>query len=436
MDVSTMKMKLERGDYADIPPSHMRGANPVARMLNGPFRSDVELIFDNAMLFNPPDDWIYQAASSIKKSVLKKIEQATSTSENKMNSRKRNPKSIYIDYDSDVDLYVYESDDDDEFGTSRSKRKRKSASQAPPKEDASSRPIERSIRLQRVMSESTGLRHPFANIPISSDASQFSLPFEWKCRYAQNHWRNDEEKGSSLDSDAEELDELIALHRQAIEADHMGLRRSTRASDGQENGGVSSIGRMGEFVYFMPGLEKLVGAPKNRLEIEQSREVLHEIFFAECFQDKVSDFIPSADNSLNWGSFSDGSFPPYLGRVVPSASPYLPGSHCVWEIRDQFIIPALRWIIRGLVNSEHLKELEPLEFTTGSGVVIPNHIYYIDESKQPYDILDSKELTRRKRANEAEENNSESEVELSEYEKAREERVARNRERLKSLGLA
>mmetsp|Transcript_19729 Transcript_19729/g.20072 ORF Transcript_19729/g.20072 Transcript_19729/m.20072 type:complete len:123 (+) Transcript_19729:969-1337(+) len=46
-------------------------------MLNGPFRKDIELIFDNAILFNSPDDWIATVAAALKKSVTKKIETAS-----------------------------------------------------------------------------------------------------------------------------------------------------------------------------------------------------------------------------------------------------------------------------------------------------------------------------------------------------------------------
>ena len=96
---------------------------------------------------------------------------------------------MYVDYDSDVDMYVYESDEDDEYngGTSKRKRKRKGggsgANRPPAKEDSSLRAIERGIRLQKVLSESLGLRGPFGNIPITSNAKDFSLPPEWSCRH-------------------------------------------------------------------------------------------------------------------------------------------------------------------------------------------------------------------------------------------------------------
>ena len=78
-------------------------------MLNGPFRKDVELIFDNAMTFNPPDDWIHQAAAAVKKNVLKKIADVSFTADQKSSgSRNRQRRSVYVDDGSDVDMYEYE----------------------------------------------------------------------------------------------------------------------------------------------------------------------------------------------------------------------------------------------------------------------------------------------------------------------------------------
>ena len=80
-----------------------------------------------------------------------------------------------------------------------------------------------------------------------------------------------------------------------------------------------------------------------------------------------------------------------------------------------------------------------MDFTYGSGVVVPNHEYYINEKFEPFEMLDEKEIMRKRRAQtmEGDDNaSSDEEVELSAYEKMRAERVARNAERLKLLGLA
>jgi hypothetical protein len=108
-----------------------------------------------------------------------------------------------------------------------------------------------------------------------------------------------------------------------------------------------------------------------------------------------------------------------------------------WEIREGSILPALRWILRGLIHTSHLAPVGNRESPSDLGVLVPNHVYFVDETQEPFDVVDVRELTRRKRANDMPgQNSSEDEVEMSEYEKARAERVARNTERLQSLGLA
>ena len=102
MDISTVRMRLERGLYSQVGPKqtmvgtgsgavtfiHADGSDAavyfprtsrkraIARMLNGPFRADIELIFDNAALYNPPDHWIAKAAAVLKMSITKKIDAA------------------------------------------------------------------------------------------------------------------------------------------------------------------------------------------------------------------------------------------------------------------------------------------------------------------------------------------------------------------------
>jgi hypothetical protein len=115
MDISTIDEKLENGHYSSIPPGQTIGQTPVARMLNGPFRKDAELMFDNAMLFNPPDDWIHQAAALLKKNTLKKITEASKSADHQLyvsTGQHRQKRSVYVDEDSDVDIYEYESDRD------------------------------------------------------------------------------------------------------------------------------------------------------------------------------------------------------------------------------------------------------------------------------------------------------------------------------------
>jgi len=153
---------------------------------------------------------------------------------------------------------------------------------------------------------------------------------------------------------------------------------------------------------------------------------LHEVYFAKLYQ-QLSKFLQPIDS--DYGSYVNASFPPFLGRVMPSLAPDSV-EDVTWEIREPYVLPAIRWVLRGLVQSGHLSELD-------ADILLTNDIYYTDDSQQPFDVLDMKEMQRRKRANAAsEEEESEEEVEMSEYEKLRAERVARNAERLRALGLA
>ena len=127
-----------------------------------------------------------------------------------------------------------------------------------------------------------------------------------------------------------------------------------------------------------------------------------------------------------------------------------PDPPTTWEIREEHLVPALRWVLRGLVKSGHLDEVDaslsdgllddaPSRQSFGPGVVVPAHEYYRDASSGdvPYDVLDRREILRvRRRRNADDDSSSEEEVELSAYEQMRAARVARNKERLKALGLA
>lgn len=429
MDVSTLAKNLEKGKYSNIPPSQTVGRSPIARMLNGPFRRDVELIFDNAMLFNPPDDWIHIYASTIKKAVLKKIEQLSNSADEKSLGSARKKRSLYIDYDSD-DVYVYESDKDDDYDEGRrGGRKRKRDAKTVLKEDTAARAVERSFRLQKLINES-GLRGRLADIPVNSDATSFTLPSDWLCCY-----RDSSQATSVVDvEEGKEFDELVALHRQIEENEASGLRRSTRAHQDDEPGSSSSKVGDVEFLSVSNELAEDVKPPSNRLEIEVIREKMHEEVYAKSFKEHqsllVKENIDGADPAA--GTFTTDSFPPYLGRVVPASD----DNDVVWEIRADYVVTALRWVIRGLIRSGHLGEIEPITpESLSSGVVIANNVYYIDD-REPFEELDSRELIRRKRSGQGGDESSEEEIELSEYERLRAERVKRNEERLKALGLA
>ena len=441
MDISTLEKKLEKGIYSNIPPSSTNGSSPVARMLSGPFRKDVELIFDNAMLFNPSDDWIHQAAASIKKSVIKKIEQIATSADEKASGRAKRSRSVYIDYDSDVDAYVYESDNDDDFVEGRNARVRKRSARQPLKEDPSARAIEHSLRLQKFLSDPHELKGPFANVPVNTNASSFSLSRDWSCRWKTS---TDNTPSNQSSSDVEgEIETLIALYQQTEAQESSYLRRTTRAADSGSNGrgpSTTSSKMPLNVEFFCSDKEDAVvqlalATPASREDVEQVRERLHEEYFAKLYSEYFGRLMSQGD--ADWGMYSDTGFPPYLGSVLTETTTSRDRVSSTWQIRSSFLVPALRWIIRGLIQSEHLGDLEPVTLESlQSGVVVSNHAYFVDSLMEPFEVLDLRELQRRKRANMDDAEESEDDIELSEYEKLRQERVARNAERLKALGLA
>jgi hypothetical protein len=339
-----------------------------------------------------------------------------------------------MDEDSDVDMYVYESDPDESYtSNNRRKRKRPASSHKPLKEDASTRVVERPIRLQKLVNETYGLQGLFGDFPIKRESTSFSLPPGWTCR--RQRVDTTEDKTDENEQDLE-FEELLSLQRLVEESDSVGLRRSTRSHDTHEASGkdASGVGPDVEYVPVNPLMPSLIETfPTNRHELELERERLHEESFAKLWRNhhKVLVLKPSEEFGADVGMFSDASFPPFLGRVVPVAG--LEHDR-VWEIREPFIATALRWVIRGLIRSEHLSESEPLSTDSlTSGSILPNNIFTISDS-DPFEEIDLKVLARRKRADQEVES-SEEEVEMSEYEKLRAARVARNEERLRELGL-
>jgi hypothetical protein len=198
---------------------------------------------------------------------------------------------------------------------------------------------------------------------------------------------------------------------------------------------------------------------------EGIQELIHESFYAKLYRDHSPNAM-ILESGL--GTYAGGSFPPYLGRVIPSSSSSSKlesnGGGCggsspsiVWEIREQYLVPALRWIMRGLVRSGHLDEVDSslsegaledaaLRSSTsfGSGIVVPNHEYFYNSNenvRRSFDVLDEKEILGKRRHNTAASDgvgghNMEEKAELSENEQMRAARVARNADRLKALGLA
>lgn len=449
MDLSTIERKLKQGKYGRVPPGG-QFSSPVAKMLYGPFYSDVMLMFNNAMIFNPKGDWVHNIASNLKGLASKKIETLASKAERQCSlfddfSGSRitsKPKSLYVDEDSDVDMYEYESDYDDEFGLSSRNRRKRSRSKGSKVEDFMTRAIEHPIKAPRDLDSSL-----VSSLPISNDASTFSLPRGWTCIS-----QGASSESTSMDKKpTKKYDELSMIQAQILERHNTNVRRSLRSLDTYDanpnsTGGGTLHGleysMVGDYVTIFNRLQPSQSlVAQDRAEIETISETLHEEFFAQLYYKFFS--LSASDPALlesvfgdDVGIFTDGSFPPYLGRIVPSIDPSIPMS-CTWEIRSQFVVPALRWVLRGLVLSDHLSEweLNSLSSYETESILLPNHSYFKETKKSLFEILDP----RRKKVgpiDDDEKVQEDVEIELSEYEKMRAERVARNKERLKLLGLA
>ncbi len=461
MDISTMEKKLADGKYGRFTPSGEYSSS-TCKMLFGPFYRDLMLIFDNAMLYNPKGDWIHNDAKALRGLASKKVQTIGMKAERDAGfevdgsrSRTRN-QSVYVEVDSDEDMYEYESDYEDDANF-RGKRKRSKA-KSTKVEDFATRAIETPVRLPSLADS-----HILSKLPIVTQANLFGLPSEWSCRpkSIENEESFELDDGEANDeTEDREREELIMLQMH-LDQQHQ-IRRSARShvptlssSDNGKSGfDRIDVGKaLDKVEYFIHeenfsnllDFHEIEHIAKDRENIESVREILHEEFFAKlyykyCSNNATKSLFVESKNGDDCGVYTKGYFPPFLGRIVPSSNEYPFSNSFRWEIRSQYAIPALRWILRGLVQSGHLVEWEPasLENIDIETSLMTNHIYYKNKLMTPYEVLDVKEMQRRKRVeNEKEDVEDEAEpVELSAYEQMRADRVARNKERLKALGLA
>lgn len=449
MDLSTITKKLEKGEYGRIPPG-TEYSSTIGKMLHGPFYSDIMLVFDNAMQFNPKGDWIHDAASALNGLVSRKIDTLTKKAENQTavypdtaggRRRTKTVKSMYVAEDSDADMYEYESDNDDDYDASLGKRgKKRSRTKSSRFEDYATRAIEIPIKIPNNMDSPL-----FSALPISTDAKNFALPSEWTCQKQKE--KNEDKIQASKSVGNKEMDDLAMIHSQINDRQDLSIRRSARsnASNSTHTGSRDMSSALNGVEFFLRNDDSLkeaagslAAAPSDRIGVEEIRETLHEEYYAKLYRQYCSNdatlpvLLETASND-GIGIYTDGSFPPYLGRIVPSMKSSSQGHDVTWEIRAQFVVPAIRWILRGLVHSEHFTEWEPFSlqsYETESALLV-NHAYYQNDARIPYEVL----VARKKNVAEQEEEEEE-EVELSAYEKMRAERVARNAEKLKALGLA
>ena len=361
----------------------------------------------------------------------------------------------------------------------------------------------------------------FPHVKVQTNVGKFTLSQElWSCRYRRDEEpveksSNENEDGplSSKKKDEADDDELLLLLQLQQQEDSGGVRRSTRERHAPQNYAeddafssfpsftTRSSSTIPQSPVSLPGVEyylingdvyqpamatsaddmnieksiiqsnSIPTVCRSRLGAEGIQELIHESFYAKLYRDHSPNAL-ILESGI--GTYASGSFPPYLGRVISSSSSSFSSSDgdnggcssispsIVWEIREQYLIPALRWIMRGLVRSGHLDEVDgslsegALEdaalrsgTSLGSGIVVPNHEYYYNnnnisnENVRPFDVLDEKEILRKRRQIAAADGSGgggaetvDEKVELSEYEQMRAARVARNADRLKALGLA
>ncbi len=453
MDLSTVEQKLHSGLYGRIPPTDRNANTSAIRKMvgQGPFYYDVMLIFDNAMAYNNPGDWIHNDALQLKRIVAKKIETIIAKTESQqgiqLSSKDNHPKkqskkkSIYVDEDSDEEYEYNESDeyddhyDDDDYGKSKRKRKRTSNyTNGSTSEDFSTQAIEAPFHIPSNVNDI---------LPLSTEASKFTLPKEWSCRHSSSNKDNT----TSADVQQQEQDELAMLELQ-LNQDKI-IRRSARSSTSTRNSNPPSSSNktmnMGtnlkNMLYYLvtndDENDEVVAS--DRVEVEKRREERHEEYYAKMYYKLFVESSSKGTSLVEPIMFANSSFPPYLGRVVPTGCTgndeecHQVGPGLKWEIRSPFVMPALQWIMRGLIHSGHLSKL-----SSSDELYVVNHAYYYDAHVPLFDVLDVKEIQkqqRQQRNNEQEEEEEEEEVELSAYEKMRAERVQRNKERLKALGL-
>jgi len=493
MDLGTIEEKLKSGKYSRLVLNEEIGndsRSPVQSLLEGAFLSDLYLVFDNATLYNPKGDWVHNAAVALKRATNKKIDtvlrQSIRTEQSSSRSRAK-ARSIYVDdSDSAVDEAYLDSEDDDDYddyGRRTKSRKRKNAKNKHSGDTGTtvsflaSQQATNSIELPKEVPPVTGSFYSLKDncfisaIDIYSEVESFSLPHDWQCRH-----RDDEEKSKT---EGAKSDEEESLHEDIIKMIDSRVRRTGRSSgndssmNGQIDSNGGSKGGSNNFYYYHEQnamfeknnqfTEKVSDADDqdvvdkeqsqldaiDRKGVEEIREKLHESFYAKFFHKNAFKWQGRdvEDSKSEVGLFADNTFPPYLGSIFQGR----------WEIRTPYIAPALRWIIRGLIKSGHLVEMNPMMISSGgnsvatmngvlndssaleekNGTVVISNLYFWNNKLRPYDVVDIKRPKIKSKAEKMEEDErkKDSERELSEYEQDRARRIARNQEKLRMLGL-
>jgi hypothetical protein len=474
MDLSTIERNLKAGKYSDVDGNvNLRDWDSATK---DSFCGDLFLMLSNAMTYNEEGFWLYTDAQWLRKQLDKKIDAAlrklSGGAAGGNSSRGRAGKAKTTSYygdDSDDDdhddeavnhrhgdddAYVddaaqeYEDDlllDDDDYRPGRRSRQRRkkgsSSSKGLHADDVVTKDVIETGVAVLDIAFSRGLNSYLSF--LDTDCAQFSLPLEWRCRWKDNvkDDQTDGDKQASNMTEAGETSLLVQAMQKLMQTEspfaQLTQRRSTRSRDtdkcNKANGGTSSSHNSRSNDTAAPAVELfLENEPSvsgiDRVQVELVQEAVHE-YLGSIFDKET---LAATSSSSFPNIFHKDVFPPYLGRVCPTTGR--------WEIRTSCLYPALRWVIQGLIYSGHLGAEFGRNFPDEgspsldqSHVFVSNAYYYNKAQRRPFDLLRPPPKNKSNQA--AEEEESEEEVELSEYEKARLDRVARNQERLKLLGL-
>ena len=407
MDISTIQQKLYAGSY--------KGTNGEVDLI-GKFWSDIALMFDNAVLFNGEKSELGVAATKLKKKCEKRLLADIKKLKGRKSSRgsSNNRGGTYRGNAMEIDEHG------NNIGIGSMYRSKSYA-------------VEAGVKISTLI----------PCLPILSDVSKFSLPSTWIAR------KNPDKKSNMTALNA--MSQALSSARILGERGKKDLMKSlqflkradftTTASDRLE------LELLLEKEHALMGslYDKVSAAHSKELKKKKKKKwayvVKGEEAAAVAKENGDNESAGEDDDELFSKNFWN-SWPPYLGRISEGDN-----GGIVWEIRRQCIVPAIRHILRGLIQSNHIFEVESIsqsKNSSGGGTICVANCYV---PGVPYSVLSSGGGRGRGRKKKGEggnyENNGndkeeeeEEEEELTDYEKARLERVERNHKYLQSLGLA
>jgi len=428
MDISTMQKKVNEGKYV--------GQDGEVDLV-GLFWKDVALMFDNAILFNGEVSDVGSYAAKLKKKTERKILNDIK----RMRNKRADKRGVDVDNSDFLTSLSGDAEDEDRERIAKSKGS--------------------TVEVAMKISFLSNL------LPVVSETSKFSIPSDWtvtkkaekkdvatttsstrrggerKFNYADlengTRTRRDLIKSlglqyvsrhdfSTVASDRAELETLMEeehiemgiLHNAIHAVKSKKPKEYVQGWQGRD-AMAENIKKTGALAYRKGKTGEMVTTTVENFDaVKEALRLDGERKKREAEIQKEEDMFKK-NFHLSW--------PPYLGRIGENDLGGL-----TWEIRKPFLEKALLHILRGLFQSGHCFEVEKLNKGGGS-VCVANH--YLPGV--PFSILPKRMSHAKKRKGEDGrplDEEEEEEEELTEYEKARAERVARNNAYLKSLGLA